>query len=127
PKRLLVVGAGYIALEFACIFQGLGSQVEVSYRGDLIMRGFDQDVRQFVDQEMRKQGIALTYQSQITNVEKQADGSLLVTFNDGSSRQVDQVLMAIGRNPRLQGIGLERVGVQTTASGTIAVNDKFQT
>ncbi len=127
PKRLLVVGAGYIALEFACIFQGLGSQVEVSYRGDLIMRGFDQDVRQFVDQEMRKQGIALTYQSQIKNVEKQADGSLLVTFNDGSSRQVDQVLMAIGRNPRLQGIGLERVGVQTTASGTIAVNDKFQT
>ena len=127
PKRLLVVGAGYIALEFACIFQGLGSQVEVSYRGDLIMRGFDQDVRQFVDQEMRKQGIVLSYQSQVENVEKQTDGSLLVTFNDGSSRQVDQVLMAIGRNPRLQGIGLERVGIQTTASGTIAVNDKFQT
>ncbi|HCH33382.1 MAG TPA: glutathione-disulfide reductase [Oceanospirillaceae bacterium] len=127
PKRLLVVGAGYIALEFACIFQGLGSQVEVSYRGDLIMRGFDQDVRQFVDQEMRKQGIVLTYQSQIENVEKQADGSLLVTFNDGSKRLVDQVLMAIGRNPRLQGIGLERLGIETTASGVIAVNAKFQT
>jgi glutathione reductase (NADPH) len=127
PNRLLVVGAGYIALEFACIFQGLGSQVEVSYRGDLIMRGFDQDVRQFVDQEMRKQGIALNYQSQIENVEKKADGSLLVTLNDGSSRHVDQVLMAIGRNPRLQGIGLERVGIETTDSGTIAVNDKFQT
>ena len=127
PKRLLVVGAGYIALEFACIFQGLGSQVQVSYRGDLIMRSFDDDVRRFVDQEMRKQGIEMNYQSQVSNVTRQANQSLLVTFADGSSKEVDQVLMAIGRNPRLAGIGLETLGIETTEKGTIAVNDKFQT
>jgi len=127
PKRLLVVGAGYIALEFACIFQGLGSQVQVSYRGDLIMRSFDDDVRRFVDQEMRKQGIEMNYQSQVSNVVQQADRSLLVTFADGTNLEVDQVLMAIGRNPRLTGIGLENLAIETTSKGTIAVNDKFQT
>ena len=127
PKRLLVVGAGYIALEFACIFQGLGSQVQVSYRGDLIMRSFDNDVRSFVDQEMRKQGIDIHYQSQVSHVVRQADQSLLVTFLDGSNTEVDQVLMAIGRNPRLAGIGLEGLGIETTAQGTIAVNQNFQT
>jgi glutathione reductase (NADPH) len=127
PKRLLVVGAGYIALEFACIFQGLGSQVQVSYRGDLIMRSFDDDVRLFVDQEMRKQGIEMNYHSQVSNVVRQADSSLLVTFADGTNIEVDQVLMAIGRKPRLAGIGLEVLGIETTSKGTIAVNDKFQT
>jgi glutathione reductase (NADPH) len=127
PKRLLVVGAGYIALEFACIFQGLGSQVQVSYRGDLIMRSFDDDVRLFVDQEMRKQGIEINYHSQVSNVVRQADSSLLVTFADGTNIEVDQVLMAIGRKPRLAGIGLEVLGIETTAKGTVAVNHKFQT
>ena len=127
PQRLLVVGAGYIALEFACIFQGLGSQVQVSYRGDLIMRSFDDDVRRFLDQEMRKQGIDIHYQSQVSNVVRQPDQSLLVTFLDGSQTEVDQVLMAIGRKPRLTGIGLEKLGIKTTAQGTIAVNQKFQT
>ena len=127
PQRLLVVGAGYIALEFACIFQGLGSQVQVSYRGDLIMRSFDDDVRRFLDQEMRKQGIDIHYQSQVSNVVRQPDQSLLVTFLDGSQTEVDQVLMAIGRKPRLAGIGLEKLGITTTAQGTIAVNQNFQT
>jgi glutathione reductase (NADPH) len=127
PKRLLVVGAGYIALEFACIFQGLGSQVQVSYRGDLIMRSFDNDVRRFVEQEMRKQGIEIHYQSQVNNIVRQSDHSLLVTFLDGSSTEVDQVLMAIGRNPRVAGMGLENLGIEFTAQGTIAVNQKFQT
>jgi len=127
PKRLLVVGAGYIALEFACIFQGLGSQVQVSYRGDLIMRSFDEDVRRFVDQEMCKQGIEMNYQSQVNNVSRQDDQSLLVTFADGSTKVVDQVLMAIGRKPRLAGIGLDKLGIETTTSGTIAVNENFQT
>ena len=127
PQRLLVVGAGYIALEFACIFQGLGSQVQVSYRGDLIMRSFDDDVRRFLDQEMRKQGVDIHYQSQVTNVVRQPDQSLLVTFLDGNQTEVDQVLMAIGRKPRLTGIGLEKLGIKTTAQGTIAVNQKFQT
>jgi len=127
PKRLLVVGAGYIALEFACIFQGLGSQVQVSYRGDLIMRSFDNDVRRFLDLEMRKQGIEIHYQSQVGSVVRQSDNSLLVTFLDGTSTEVDQVLMAIGRNPRVAGIGLEKLGIETNPQGTIAVNNKFQT
>jgi len=127
PKRLLVVGAGYIALEFACIFQGLGSQVQVSYRGDLIMRGFDEDVRHFVDQEMRKQGIEFNYQSQVKNVVKLADHSLEVTFEDNTRLVVDQVLMAIGRKPRLSGLGIDALAIEMTPEGTIAVNDKFQT
>jgi len=91
------------------------------------MRSFDDDVRRFLDQEMRKQGIDIHYQSQVTNVVRQPDQSLLVTFLDGSQTEVDQVLMAIGRKPRLVGIGLEKLGITTTAQGTIAVNQKFQT
>jgi glutathione reductase (NADPH) len=84
-------------------------------------------VRLFVDQEMRKQGIEMNYHSQVSNVVRQADSSLLVTFADGTNIEVDQVLMAIGRKPRLAGIGLEVLGIETTSKGTIAVNDKFQT
>jgi len=91
------------------------------------MRSFDDDVRQFVDQEMRKQGIKINYQSQVNNVVRQTDHSLLVTFADGSQIEVDQVLMAIGRQPRVAGIGLDSLGIETTPKGTIAVNDKFQT
>lgn len=126
PQRLFVVGAGYIALEFACIFKGMGAKVDVTYRGDSVLRSFDQDVRQFMDQELAKQGIDIHYNSNIENI-TQTDTGLLVQLDNGYEHEVDQVLMAIGREPRLSNVGLDKVGVEQNANGTIKVNDVFQT
>ena len=126
PKRLFVVGAGYIALEFACIFKGMGSKVDVTYRGDSVLRSFDEDVRQFMDQELAKQGIDIHYNSNIEHISK-TDTGLLVQLDNGYEHEVDQVLMAIGREPRLTNVGLDKVGVEQHANGTIKVNDVFQT
>lgn len=126
PQRLFVVGAGYIALEFACIFKGMGAKVDVTYRGDSVLRSFDQDVRQFMDQELAKQGIDIHYNSNIENITK-TDTGLLVQLDNGYEHEVDQVLMAIGREPRLSNVGLDKVGVEQNANGTIKVNDVFQT
>lgn len=126
PQRLFVVGAGYIALEFACIFKGMGAKVDVTYRGDSVLRSFDQDVRQFMDQELAKQGIDIHYNSNIENITKTETG-LLVQLDNGYEHEVDQVLMAIGREPRLTNVGLDTVGVEQQANGTIKVNDVFQT
>jgi glutathione reductase (NADPH) len=126
PQRLFVVGAGYIALEFACIFKGMGAKVDVTYRGDSVLRSFDEDVRQFMDQELAKQGIDIHYNSNIENITK-TDTGLLVQLDNGYEHEVDQVLMAIGREPRLTNVGLDKVGVEQNANGTIKVNDVFQT
>ena len=126
PKRLFVVGAGYIALEFACIFKGMGAKVDVTYRGDSVLRSFDEDVRQFMDQELAKQGIDIHYNSNIENITKTNTG-LLVQLDNGYEHEVDQVLMAIGREPRLTNVGLNTVGVEQHENGTIKVNDVFQT
>ena len=126
PQRLFVVGAGYIALEFACIFKGMGAKVDVTYRGDSVLRSFDEDVRQFMDQELAKQGIDIHYNSNIENI-TQTDTGLLVQLDNGYEHEVDQVLMAIGREPRLSNVGLDKVGVEQNANGTIKVNDVFQT
>lgn len=126
PKRLFVVGAGYIALEFACIFKGMGAKVDVTYRGDSVLRSFDEDVRKFMDQELAKQGIDIHYHSNIEHISK-TDTGLLVQLDNGYEHEVDQVLMAIGREPRLSGVGLDTVGVEQHANGTIKVNEVFQT
>ncbi len=126
PQRLLVVGAGYIALEFACIFKGLGAKVEVSYRGDSVLRGFDQDVRQFMDHELHKQGIDVHYQTNVDNITKTANG-LLVRLDNGFEYEVDQVLLALGREPRVNRLGLEHLDIQTNPDKTIKVNEVFAT
>lgn len=126
PKRLFVVGAGYIALEFACIFKGMGAKVDVTYRGDSVLRSFDEDVRQFMDQELAKQGIDIHYNSNIEHITKTETG-LLVQLDNGYEHEVDEVLMAIGREPRLANVGLDAVGVEQNANGTIKVNEVFQT
>ena len=126
PERLLVVGAGYIALEFACIFKGLGAQVEVTYRGDSVLRGFDTDVRQFMDKELAKQGIQIYYQSNIQAIEKTAAG-LQVTLDNGITKIVDQVLMAAGRMTNLTNIGLEKLTIEQSKNGKIKVNQHFAT
>jgi len=126
PQRLFVVGAGYIALEFACIFRGLGAKVDVSYRGDSVLRGFDQDIRPFMDHELQKQGVNVHYNTNIDNITKTATG-LLVTLDNGFEHEVDQVLMALGRTPKLSNMGLETLGIQQNSNHTIKVNDVFAT
>ncbi|MGS2716817.1 glutathione-disulfide reductase [Eionea flava] len=127
PKRVIVVGGGYIAVEFAGIFQGYGSDTHLLYRGDMFLRGFDDDIREFTADEMRKKGVNLHFNTNVTAIEKQQDGSLLVTLTDGSTKEVDAIMYATGRKPKTANLGLENTHVELTANGSIVVNDDFQT
>ena len=127
PKRLLVVGAGYIACEFASIFNGLGAQVTQVHRGDKVLTGFDDDVRSFIAAEMAKTGVHFKFKTEVAAISKTAHG-LHVTFKgDGESITVDTVLYATGRIANASGLGLEALGVQVNAAGAIQVNDHYQT
>lgn len=130
PKRLLVVGGGYIACEFASIFNGLGSQVTQVHRRDKLLTGFDDDVRRFIAGEMSKTGINLQLGTQISTITKTDDG-LQVEVKDlqdkPASFLVDSVLYATGRAPNASGIGLEAVGVAVNEVGAIQVNAHYQT
>lgn len=126
PERLLILGGGYIAVEFAGIFNGLGSEVTQLYRGPLFLRGFDSDIRAHAAQEIRKTGVDLRFETNITSV-KRAAGALQVALTDGSSIEVDAVLCAAGRRPHLSGLGLENTQVKLTSHGTVEVNEHFQT
>lgn len=126
PKRLLVVGGGYIACEFASIFKGLGAQVMQLYRGAQVLRGFDEEIRGFIAAEMRKAGVDLRLNADVASIVKTA-GGLLVTLQDGSSLQADAVLYATGRVPLVQGLGLEALGIAQKPDGAILVNDNYQT
>ncbi len=127
PKRLVVVGGGYIAVEFAGIFNGLGAEVTQLYRGDLFLRGFDNEVRNFAAEEIRKKGTNLRFNCDVSAVEKQADGTLKVNLNDGTFIMADAVLYATGRKPHLHNLGMENVDIALTGRGYIEVNDQFQT
>ena len=127
PKRVLVQGGGYIAVEFAGIFKGLGCDTELCYRKELFLRGFDNEVRNFVAEEVSKKGIALSFNTDIVKIDKLESGELRVALNNGETRIVDAVFSAIGRSPKTEGLGLENVGVQTSRSGHIEINDEFQT
>jgi glutathione reductase (NADPH) len=126
PQRLLVVGGGYIACEFASIFNGLGSKVTQLYRGEQVLRGFDHDVRPFIAAEMRKAGVDLQLNTDVKSVARQG-AALLVTLTDGRTLEVDTVLYATGRVPRVQGLGLDALGIAQTAGGAIQVNADYQT
>jgi len=127
PKRMIVVGGGYIAVEFAGIFNGLGSEVTQLYRGDLFLRGFDNEIRDFVAQEIAKKGVNLRFNTDVTSIEKQADQSLKINLNDGSSIIADAVLYATGRKPQLDNLGIENVNIALSDKGYIKVNNQFQT
>ncbi|SIS59571.1 glutathione-disulfide reductase [Neptunomonas antarctica] len=127
PKRAVVVGGGYIAVEFAGIFAGLGAETSLIYRGDLFLRGFDRDLREFVAQEVAKKHVDLKFNNNIESIEKQADGSLLLMLSDGTTHETDCVLYATGRVPNVNNLGLEALGVEQQKNGAIVVNDNFQT
>jgi glutathione reductase (NADPH) len=122
PRRILIQGGGYIALEFACIFAGFGSDVTVVYRGGNILRGFDEDVRSHVRSEMEKAGITILTGCTVTKVDKHAH-DFTTHLSNGSSIASDQVMFAIGRHPNIKGLGLEKAGVALDPKqGGIAVD-----
>src|SRR6201986_1105983 len=122
PKRVVIQGGGYIALEFACIFAGFGTDVTVLYRGDNILRGFDEDVRTHVRAEMERQGITILTGCTVTKVDKHGK-EFTSHLSNGSSIASDQVMFAIGRHPNVANLGLERAGVAINPkNGGIAVD-----
>ncbi len=122
PRRVIIVGGGYIGVEFAGIFNALGAKVTMLIRGDTLLRGFDEDVRSFLTQEMRKKGIDIRSEVFVRDLEKRADGSLSVLTKMGDTLEADTVLFATGRTPNTRGLGLEEVGVKLNARGAVVVD-----
>ena len=130
PRRLLVVGGGYIACEFASIFNGLGAQVTQVHRGEKLLTGFDDDVRSFIASEMIKTGINLQLKTVVEGITKTADGLQVIVKGEQdqqASFTVDSVLYATGRIANASGLGLEAVGVALNPAGAIKVNAHYQT
>ena len=121
PERVVIVGGGYIAVEFATIFHGLGAQVTQLYRGDLFLRGFDADVRKVMADEMRKRKVDLRFNADVTRLDKTPEG-IRATLTDGSTLDADVILYATGRMPKTDGLGLERIGVELDGEGTVRVD-----
>ena len=128
PERAMIVGGGYIACEFACILQGLGVQVTQVYRGDMILRGFDQDIRQHVSDAMAHRGIELLYGEDVTAIEREtARGPYTVRLQSGALREEGLVMYATGRRPHTDGLGLEAIGIELAHNGAVPVDDYSQT
>jgi glutathione reductase (NADPH) len=122
PKRIVIQGGGYIAVEFACIFAGLGSQVTLVYRGENILRGFDDDIREHLRKEMRGRGITVTCGDTVTAIE-QAGDEFVTRLSDDSTMAADKVMFAVGRRPNIMGLGLETLGVEIAEHGGVAVDE----
>lgn len=126
PRRLAIVGGGYIAVEFACILHGLGVEVVQLYRGPLFLRGFDDDVRTALAEEMRKKGIDLRFEADVARIAR-TDAGLRAELLDGSSVETDSVLYATGRRPLSAGLGLEEAGVELDEEGAVVVDGLSRT
>ncbi|MBV1872376.1 MAG: glutathione-disulfide reductase [Gammaproteobacteria bacterium] len=127
PDKITVVGGGYIAVEFAGIFNGLGVETELVYRGDLFLRGFDNEVREVVAEEMVKKGVSIRFNTTINRIEPLDGMHKKVTESDGSERVVREVLYATGRRPYTDHLCLENTAVKLAENGAITVSDCFQT
>ena len=127
PKHLVVVGGGYIACEFASIFRGLGAQVTQLYRGEQVLRGFDDDVRHFLAAEVRKKGVDLRTGAGVAGIARGADERLHVTLLDASVLVADSVLYATGRAPNTAGLGLAELGVKLAPNGAVIVDANYRT
>jgi glutathione reductase (NADPH) len=126
PERILVIGGGYIAVEFAGIFAGLGSATTLLHRGDKLLRGFDEDIRDALGEAYAKRGIRLALGRTVERLDRNAAG-IAATLSDGSVVEVDQVLVATGRRPNTNGLGLETAGVAVDEVGAIPVDGYSQT
>ncbi len=126
PEKILIVGGGYIAVEFAGIFNGLGVEVTQLYRGPHFLRGFDDDVRHFLADEMRKKGIDLRFNHNVASIKPAGQGFTAVLEN-GEAVSADVVMYCTGRAPLSQNIGLEDAGVEMRPNGAVKVDDQFRT
>jgi glutathione reductase (NADPH) len=126
PRRIVIVGGGYIAVEFAGIFNGLGVETILLYRGEQILRGFDEDLRNHLAAEMEKKGIDIRTNTDVDFIERSGDG-VRVTLTDGSRIGAGQIMYATGRMPNIAGLGLEHVGIKPSPHGAIPVNEFSQT
>lgn len=126
PRRLAIIGGGYIACEMASIFHGMGAQVTLLYRGEQILRGFDDEVREFAAEQMHKAGVDIRTHADVARIEASADGRRVI-LTDGSHVDADVVLYATGRRANTEGLGLDTVGVRQAANGAIEVSDRFVT
>jgi glutathione reductase (NADPH) len=126
PRRMVIVGGGYIAVEFAGIFSNLGVETILLYRGEQILRGFDNDLRDHLAAEMRKKGIDIRTHVDVHMIERSGDG-VRVTLTDGERIGAGQIMYCTGRMPNILGLGLEHVGITPTIHGAIPVNEYSQT
>lgn len=126
PKRCIIVGGGYIAVEFATIFNGLGVDTTLVYRGELFLKGFDSDIRSHLAEELAKKGIKLKFNTDIKQIDKQ-DDTLITTFDNGETAETDLVFYATGRRPMLDDLGLENTKVTFNQQGYIEVDNYYQT
>ena len=126
PRRIVIVGGGYIAVEFAGIFNGLGVETVLVYRGEQILRGFDSDLRGHLAAEMTKKGIEIKTKTDVASIERSGDG-VRVTLEDGSKIGAGQIMFATGRIPNTIGLGLENAGIQHNMHGAVPVNEFSQT
>lgn len=126
PKRLVVVGAGYIACEFASIFNGLGAEVHIVIRRDRILRGFDEEICAFTAEEMKKAGVHFHFETRVDAIGKDSE-QLSVQLSDGTTLPADQVLYATGRAPNVQRLNLEAAGVQVNHNGAIQIDENYRT
>lgn len=127
PKSIIVAGGGYIAVEFANIFARLGVKTTLIYRGEKVLRGFDEDMRDGLMIEMEKAGINLVMNEIFTSIKKQADGTLIGHTGGGQALHAEKIMFAIGRNPNTTGLGLEAAGVKIDAKGAIPVDSYSRT
>ncbi len=126
PDRVVIVGGGYIACEFAGIFRGLGAAVTQLYRSEMLLRGFDREVREVLCDEMRKTGIDIRLDTNAVSLDRGAGGIEVVT-TAGETLEAEQVLFATGRRPNVDGLGLEAVGIEADARGAIPVDARSHT
>ncbi len=127
PKRCTIVGGGYIAVEFASIFNGLGVETTLVYRGELFLRGFDDDVRNHLAEELTKKGIKLKFNTDIVQIDKQSNNTLVTTFNNSEVNETDLVFYATGRHPKLDNLGLENTKIVLNSKGFIDVDKYYET
>jgi len=126
PRRIIVVGGGYIAVEFAGIWNGLGAETTLAYRGEEILRGFDRDVRRFLHAEIEKKGVHVQCGAEVAALEKR-DGAVAARLTNGETRRVDAVMFATGRIPNTGELGLEAAGVALAADGSVRVDAHSRT
>jgi glutathione reductase (NADPH) len=126
PKRVAILGSGYIAVEFACLLRGLGAEVDLVYRAPLPLRGFDEDIRAALAEALTAQGIRLNPDVTPTRITR-ADGELLLGLSTNFVREVDAVFFCTGRLPNTHGLGLDAAGVRTTPNGAVVVDEAHAT